>query len=217
METNATRMCALLVGLPAINVRGVEDEPGEPLRVHVETVVGVVGCAGCGTRAWLKDRRPVCLVDLPAFGRPALLVWHKRRWHCPEAACEVGTFTEQAPAIAAPRAGVTDRAGRWMTRQVGGGQPVSTVAAEPGCDWHTVMDAVIAYGTALIEDPDRIGPVTALGLDETLFVRTGDFQAKGLGDVHRRRVEPGAAPRCRRGPLGEGPLDLDRGPTAGMA
>ena len=178
METDATRMCALLVGLPAITVLGVDDEPGGPLRVHVETVSIVVGCAGCGTRAWRKDQRPVALVDLAAFGRPAVLVWHKRRWRCPESSCEVKTFTETQPAIAAARAGVTDRAGRWMTRQVGQGQPVSAVAAELGCDWHTVMDAVVAYGTPLVEDPDRIGHVTALGLDETLFVRTGAFKAR---------------------------------------
>lgn len=178
METDATRMCALLVGLPAISVLGVEDEPGEPLRVHVETIVTVVGCAACGSGVWLKDQRPVALVDLPAFGRPTVLVWHKRRWRCPEPACEVKTFTEAQPAIAAARAGVTDRAGRWMTRQVGQGQPVSAVAAELGCDWHTVMDAVVAYGTPLVEDPDRIGTVAALGLDETLFVRTGPWRRR---------------------------------------
>lgn len=178
METDATRICALIVGLPEIRVLGVDDEPGEPLRVHVETVAIVVGCAACGTRAWLKDQRPVALVDLPAFGRPAVLVWRKRRWLCPEPACGVKTFTETQPAIAAARAGVTDRAGRWMTRQVGQGQPVSAVAAELGCDWHTVMDAVVAYGTPLIEDHDRIGTVAALGLDETLFVRTGAWRRR---------------------------------------
>lgn len=178
METDPTRMCALIVGLPEVNVLGVEDEPGEPLRIHVETVTAVMGCAACGTRAWLKDQRPVTLVDLAAFGRPAVLVWHKRRWRCPEPGCEVKTFTEQQPEIAAARAGVTDRAGRWMCRQVGQGQAVSAVAAELGCDWHTVMDAALAYGTPLVEDPDRIGAVTALGLDETLFVRTGAFKRR---------------------------------------
>ena len=156
METNATRMCALLVGLPGVNVTGVEGDEGQPLRVHVETTVAISGCTACGTRAWSKGRRHVELVDLPAFGRPAVLVWHKRRWCCPEAACEVGTFTEAQPAIAAARAGVTDRAGRWMTRQVGQGRAVSAVATELGCDWHTVMDAVVAYGTALIDDPGLI-------------------------------------------------------------
>jgi transposase len=50
---------------------------------------------------------------------------------------------------------------------------VNEVAVELGCDWHTVNDAVIAYGTPLVEDPERIGEPTALGLDETLFVREG--------------------------------------------
>jgi transposase len=52
------------------------------------------------------------------------------------------------------------------------------VARELGCDWHTVMDAVVAYGTPLVDDPARIGPVTALGLDETLFARSGRWRTQ---------------------------------------
>jgi len=87
-------MCALLVGLPDVNVIGVEDdEPAEPFRVHIETTAVVNGCLGCGTRAWSKGRRPVVLVDQPAFGRPAHLVWRKQRWQCPERSCEVAYGT----------------------------------------------------------------------------------------------------------------------------
>ena len=50
---------------------------------------------------------------------------------------------------------------------------MNEVAIELGCDWHTDNDAVIAYGTVLVDDPDRIGHPTALGLDETLFFRQG--------------------------------------------
>ena len=179
MEVDPTRMCALLVGLPDVIVLGVVDEADRPLQVHVETVVGSVGCAGCGTRARVKDRAEVALVDLPAFGRPAVLVWHKRRWRCPDADCAAASWTEQAPAIAAVRARVTDRAGRWVTAQVGrDGRSVAEVARELGCDWHTVMDAVVAYGTPLVDDPDRIGQVNALGLDETLFARTGAWRTQ---------------------------------------
>jgi transposase len=53
---------------------------------------------------------------------------------------------------------------------------VSEVAADLGCDWHTVNDAVIAYGEPLVDDPDRFGPVEALGLDETLFARQGRWR-----------------------------------------
>ena len=41
---------------------------------------------------------------------------------------------------------------------------MAEVARELGCDWHTVNDAVIAYGTPLVEDPARVGAVTAVGL-----------------------------------------------------
>jgi len=54
------------------------------------------------------------------------------------------------------------------------GRSVNEVAVELGCDWHTVNDAVVAYGEALLAaDTDRVGDVDALGLDETLFFREG--------------------------------------------
>jgi transposase len=74
---------------------------------------------------------------------------------------------------------MTDRAGRWVCEQVGRlGRTVAELARELGSDWHTVNDAVIAYGTALVEDPDRIGDVDALGLDETLFCRQGRWRTQ---------------------------------------
>ena len=166
METDATRMCQLLVGLPTVTVLGVIDEqPDSPIVVVIETVrEAVERCASCGTCAQVKDRDPVLLTDLPVFGRSARLRWRKRRWRCPHVACPAGSWTETAPAIAAPRLGLTDRAGRWATYQVGRhGRTVSEVAADLGCDWHTVNNAVIAYGARLVDDPDRIGKVTALG------------------------------------------------------
>ena len=44
--------------------------------------------------------------------------------------------------------------------------------------WHTVNDAIIAYGNPLVEDPARIGEVGALGLDETLFCRQGRWRTQ---------------------------------------
>ncbi|MGY9074302.1 MAG: ISL3 family transposase, partial [Acidimicrobiales bacterium] len=126
---------------------------------------------------WAKDQRPVELVDLAVFGRQARLVWHKFRWSCPAARCEVGSFTETVDHIAAARLAMTDRAGRWVTEQVGrNGRTVNEIAVELGCDWHTINNTVIAYGTPLVEDPDRISDVEALGLDETLFARIGRWR-----------------------------------------
>jgi hypothetical protein len=167
-------MCALLVGLRDVTVLGVVDVVGQPVRVHVEQRVDRPACSGCETAAWVKDRPIVELVDLACFGRPARLVWHKHRWCCPVPACPVGSWTGQDPRIVLPRLAMTDRAGRWATLQVGRhGRTVNEVAGELGCDWHTVNDAVIAYGTPLVEDPARIGQVTAVGLDEVPFARQG--------------------------------------------
>lgn len=179
MEVDPTRVCELLVGLGDVTVLGAIDEPDGPVRVHVETRGPRPSCPGCDGPVWVKDRRQVELVDLAAFGRPARLVWHKRRWLCPAEGCEVGSFTESAPHIAAARLAMTDRAGRWVTEQVGRrGRPVSDLARELGCDWHTINDTVIAYGEVLVDDPDRIGPVDALGLDETLFARLGRWRTQ---------------------------------------
>jgi transposase len=179
VEVDPTRMCELLVGLPAINVLGIDDERGEAVVVHIEARVERPGCPGCGTPAWVKDRPLVELVDLPCFGRPVRLVWHKHRWCCPDDDCQTGSWTGEDPRIAPARGAMTDRAGRWSCEQVGRlGRTVAEVARELGCDWHTVNDAVLAYGRPLVADPDRIGEVDALGLDETLFCRAGRWRTQ---------------------------------------
>jgi len=205
VEVDPTRICELLVGLPDVVVLGVLDERDAPLVVHVETRDARPSCVSCAGAVVVKDRRRVELVDLPCFGRATRLVWRKRRWSCRNVTCATGTWTEDVPAIAASRLVMTDRAGRWVTEQVGRhGRTVNEVAGELGCDWHTINDTVIAYGTALVDDPDRIGAPSALGLDETLFVRVGarrrqswstsivDVRAGKLLDVvpGRTSVEP---------------------------
>jgi transposase len=173
-------MCELLVGLPEVNVLGIDDDPSGPLRVHVESRVDQGWCRSCGIRAVIKDRTPVTLVDLPCFGRPTRLVWHKVRWRCPETECAQGSWTITDERIATSRAALTTRAGKWATIQVGRhGRPVSDVAGELACDWHTVNDAVVVFGEALLAaDGERVGRTDALGLDETLFVRRGPRHLK---------------------------------------
>ena len=188
MEVDPTRMCELLIGLPTVVVLGVVDEGGgSPLLVHVEMRLGREPCAGCGAASRVKERPEVSLVDLPAFGRQARLVWRKHRLVCIETTCPVLSWTVEDATIAPPRLALTDRAGRWVTEQVGRwGRTVNEVAVELGCDWHTVNDAVVAYGTVLVDDPDRIGQPTALGLDETLFCRQGS-----AGRSPQFRLPPG--------------------------
>jgi transposase len=178
VEVDPTRMCELLVGLPDVVILGVVDDGGVvPLRVRVEMRNGRRPCAGCAGPARVKERPDVELVDLPVFGRQARLVWRKHRLVCLAVTCAVASWTVENAAIASPRLALTDRAGRWVTEQVGRcGRTVNEVAVELGCDWHTVNDAVIAYGSVLVDDPARIGQPTALGLDETLFCRRGPWR-----------------------------------------
>ena len=180
METNPIRMCELLVGLPDVDVLGIDDEDGEPIRVHVESRVRRPACPVCAGPMWVKDRPRVELVDLAAFGRSARPVWHKHRWWCPADGCPQGSWTAEDVRIASPRFGMTARAGRWVTFQVGRhGRTVAEVARELDCDWHTVNDTVLAYGQALLDaDTDRIGQATALGLDGTLFCRIGRLRTQ---------------------------------------
>ena len=198
-------MCELLVGLPDVNVDGVGNWPGW-VRIAITTRAPRPTCAGCGGGVHGHGRNDVVLVDLPVFGRAARLVWSKQRWKCSNPNCEVGTWCEIDERIAPPRAAITDRAGRWATVQVGRhGRSVSEVAKDLACDWHTIMDAVVLFGAALIDDPFRFGAVDALGLDETLFCRVGRWRTQcwstQIVDVRRGQlldVVPGrdAAPSC---------------------
>ena len=164
------RMCELLVGLGDVDLVGINDSgEGAPLGVVIGSRKARPVCVACGGPVWSKGYRTVVLVDLPAFGRPVRLRWRKRRWTCPNPDCEIRSFIEQDPTIGPQRALLTSRAARWVTVQVGGrGRSVDEVAAELGCDWHTVNNEVVRWGEALLgADTDRIGEVGAVGIDKS--------------------------------------------------
>jgi hypothetical protein len=85
---------------------------------------------------------------------------------------------------------ITRRAGLEACRQVGElARPVSQVADEFGVCWWTVMNDVVEHGTPLVDDPDRIGRVRQLGVDETPFLKATREHAAiyvtGLVDLQR--------------------------------
>ena len=151
-------MCELLVGLGDVDLVGINDSgEGAPLGVVIGSRKPRPVCESCGGPVWSKGHRTVVLVDLPAFGRPVRLRWRKRRWTCPNPDCEIRSFIEQDPAIGPQRALLTSRAARWVTIGVGRrGRSVDEVAAELGCDWHTVNNEVVRWGEALL-GPTPIG------------------------------------------------------------
>jgi transposase len=95
-------MVKLLVGLPDVNVLGVHDGR-DMIEIHVECRRRRPGCPECGVLAHLKEQRVVTLVELPCFGKPTKLAWHKRRWRCADPDCPNGSWTEGDDRIAAPR------------------------------------------------------------------------------------------------------------------
>ena len=120
----------------------------------------------------MKERPVVHYVDLPVYGTPMSLAWKKHRMRCVNERCAKKTWMLSDHRIAAKKCLLTTRAAKWATRQVGDGRTVKEVAAELACDWHTVNDAVTTYGEALLEaDRKRLNKTTAIGLDETSFVR----------------------------------------------
>ncbi len=69
---------------------------------------------------------------------------------------------------------------------------MSQLADELGVCWHTVMDAVRAHGEPLVDDPDHVGMVAQLGVDETSWLRAtkdhATIYATGLVNLTRRIV-----------------------------
>ena len=107
------------------------------------------------------------LVDLPCVrsSDPAVLAegaaWVCRDDDCDDDQLDLGRHPHRGSLARrcriGPAGGRPSQVGRY-------GRSVAEVADELGCAWHTVNDAVVAYGEALIDDdPGRIGTVSALG------------------------------------------------------
>lgn len=187
MEGDATAsVVAVLFGLDGFRLLSAAEVGGE-LELLVESTADLVGCPECGAVARAKDRRPVWVRDLPITGRPVVLCWHKRVWQCVHVLCPKRTWTEQHSAIA-PRVCLTERARQWAFEQVGErDSAVAWLARQFGVGWATIMRIVTARGTPIVEDPARLGGVSAVGVDETAYLRaTGTHPtlfATGIADL----------------------------------
>lgn len=161
--------CDLLVGLTGVRV--VDVAAGQRwLTVTVESPTAVMGCPGCGVVAVSHGRRRHVLIDTPSCGRPVRLRWRKRTWKCPEPACTVGTFTEQAEEVAAPRALLSTRARCWAIGQLRREHAsVAGLARQLGTSWRTVWRSVQPLLEAMAGDEPRFAGVTALGVDEHVW------------------------------------------------
>ncbi len=104
------------------------------------------------------------------------------------------TWTESSPEFSA-RCLLTNRAGLECCLQVGlNARPVAQMARELGVSWDTVMAAVTEHGEPLVADPDRVGKVTALGVESvpkvSLLVVVLSFDREHVEGRERRLLRP---------------------------
>lgn len=178
MCTDPIEICHALLRLKDVRILQLSRFEST-LEVMVEQVVTLTCCPDCGQAAQIKERPVVTYTDLPAFGTPCRLAWRKHRMRCVNPSCDRKSWTLEDHRIAAVNCLLTTRCAKWATKQVGGGRTVAEVARELGCHWDTVNDAVVLYGKALLDaDRKRLSKTEALGLDETLFVKTGEYRDK---------------------------------------
>jgi transposase len=181
-----------LVGLKDVRVLRCERN-GPDVELTIEQVLDEVRCPSCARVAQVKERPVVRYVDLPVYGVAMRLSWKKHRMCCPSVRCPTTSWTVSDHRIAAKNCLLTTRAAKWATVQVGTGRTVLEVATELACDWHTVNDAVTTYGEALLEaDRKRLNQTSAIGLDETSFVRLGPYKhtsfATTVADVENHQI-----------------------------
>ena len=182
-----------LVGLKDVVVLHYERR-GPDVELAIEQLIREpVRCPSCAEEAVVKERPVVHYVDLPVYGTPMSLAWKKHRMRCVNERCAKRTWMLGDHRIAAKKCLLTTRAAKWATRQVGGGRTVKEVADELACDWHTVNDAVTTYGAALLEaDRKRLNRTSAIGLDETAFVKANDAShthyATTVADVEHHQI-----------------------------
>jgi transposase len=173
-----TEIVAHLVGLKDVRVLSYARR-GPVGELTIEQVVTTPRCPRCAQSARVKERPVVAYSDLPFGGVPMTLRWKKHRLRCPNAACAMGSFTLSDHRLAATGVMLTTRAAKWVVKEIASGQTVSHLARELGCSWDSVNTAMRVYGAALLAaDTKRLKETTAIGLDETLFVRHGPFKRK---------------------------------------
>ncbi len=118
-----------------------------------------------------KDRQRVVIRDLPVFDRRVKLVWSTRHFSCPEPDCPEKTWCERSDEFPS-RQVLSARAGRECTRARRRGGPLGGIARPLArCRLGNGDGGGPPPRHTRVEDPDRVGVVTSLGIDETAFLR----------------------------------------------
>ena len=123
--------------VPGIRVLEVVEDLPERLVVAVVMISSWVRCHRCGAKARkVHQTRTVRVRDCPAFGRPVMLLWHRRRFMC---VCGA-TTTESCPQFTGK---LTLRFSSMLFAEVCG-STVNAVRRRHGLSWAKVMGLVTA-------------------------------------------------------------------------
>ena len=128
-------------------------------------------CHDCGAQGVARDTVVRPLTHVPLSWWPTVLQVRVRRYRC--TGCG-HVWRQETTAAAAPRAKLSRLAVLWALKSVVIDRlSIARVAASLGTSWHTVNDAVLAAGRALlIDDPTRLEGVRVLGVDEHCWRHT---------------------------------------------
>ena len=169
---SGVRWCARadkIFAVPGMHVLDVTVDDRGRLVLSVESGQLEAGCPACGVLAVGHRRRTHVLHDAPCFGRTTVLHWRKRVWRCREQQCATDTFSETHD-LAPPRAALTVRAVRWATDALAHDDTtVSALARHLGVGWPTCWSAIETEARARVSQPERLGGVKTLGVDEHIW------------------------------------------------
>ncbi len=151
-------------------------------------------CHGCGARGKPRDSVTRRLAHVPLGWRPTILQVRVRRYGC--TGCG-RVWRQDLSSAAAPRAKLSRHAVLWALKCVVIDRlSIARVAMGLGASWHTVNDAVLAAGQALlIDDPSRLDGVRVIGVDEHAWrhTRRGDKYVTVIIDLTPVRDQTGPA------------------------
>lgn len=128
-------------------------------------------CRRCGCQGWPRDTVTRRLSHLPLGWRPTILLVTLRRYRC--SGCG-HVWRQDITAAAAPRARLSRQAVLFALKSVVIDRlSIARIAQLLDAAWHTVNDAVLAAGRALlINDPARLDGIGVIGVDEHCWRHT---------------------------------------------
>ena len=124
-------------------------------------------CGAGRARARSEGRGEVRWRDAPGPGGGGCEVrWRKRIWWCPRVGCEVRAWTGECE-LAGPRRVLIRRAAQWAVGRLAAVEgTVASAARRLGVAAATVWSWVGGAARQVADDPERVGAVVRLGLDD---------------------------------------------------